>query len=160
MDNEILEALTFPDAPKVWKGKSRVGPSFRERLMKGVRINPESDCWECSGRSGQRYPTISVGGSKAINRHRAMFYIHNGFMPDVVMHKCDNVICINPKHLIAGTSKENTKDMIDKGRGVFPDRLDQCKRGHALVDPNLYYDNKGGRMCRQCALDRAKGLYS
>ena len=33
-----------------------------------------------------------------------------------VMHKCDNPDCCNPEHLIIGTPKENTQDMIAKGR--------------------------------------------
>lgn len=34
----------------------------------------------------------------------------------VIMHKCDNKICINPDHLFAGTQKQNMQDMVLKGR--------------------------------------------
>ena len=40
----------------------------------------------------------------------------NGFMPEVVMHVCDNPSCVRPDHLKAGTYKENTADMFAKGR--------------------------------------------
>src|SRR5262245_14919182 len=34
----------------------------------------------------------------------------------VVLHSCDNPQCCNPANLTIGTNKENTQDMITKGR--------------------------------------------
>lgn len=34
----------------------------------------------------------------------------------VVMHTCDNPVCVNPNHLQVGTQAQNNKDMGDKGR--------------------------------------------
>lgn len=44
--------------------------------------------------------------------------MHIGPIPDnlLVMHLCDNPSCVNPDHLMVGTAKENTQDMIAKGR--------------------------------------------
>lgn len=36
------------------------------------------------------------------------------------MHACDNPLCCNPAHLSAGTVKDNTQDMIAKGRNRPP----------------------------------------
>ncbi len=33
-------------------------------------------------------------------------------------HKCDNPLCINPDHLFIGTEKDNSTDMIRKGRAA------------------------------------------
>lgn len=38
----------------------------------------------------------------------------------LVCHHCDNRMCFRPIHLFVGTHKENTHDMLRKGRGNFP----------------------------------------
>ncbi len=51
--------------------------------------------------------------------HRAVVELNSGKEIEeglVVMHLCDNRRCINPEHLLVGTSKENTQDAIVKGR--------------------------------------------
>ncbi|UGO47583.1 HNH endonuclease [Morganella phage vB_MmoP_Lilpapawes] len=32
----------------------------------------------------------------------------------VVRHTCDNKRCVNPNHLLLGTRKENTHDMLER----------------------------------------------
>lgn len=60
--------------------------------------------------------------------HRVSWIMANGPIPvgagshgTVVMHKCDNRLCVNPAHLMLGTQRQNLRDMGNKGRFKLPD---------------------------------------
>lgn len=77
-------------------------------------------CWIKAGRSGGRYGWFQPGGkgTPSVLAHRYAYEISHGPIPPgmVVMHACDVMRCVNPAHLSLGTPKENTADMIAKGR--------------------------------------------
>jgi len=69
--------------------------------------------------NGKGYGGIRING-KQYKAHRVSYEIKFGPIPEgmLALHKCDNRMCINPDHIFPGTSKENTADMIAKGRDV------------------------------------------
>lgn len=46
---------------------------------------------------------------------------------DLVCHRCDNPACVNPNHLFIGSSIDNVRDMISKGRDVRGEKHHSAK---------------------------------
>jgi len=86
-------------------------------------VNKTKGCWEwkrkCKVGVYPAFSATSLGIKTNEKVHRVQFLMTHGFMPQrpsVVMHKCDNTICVRPDHLVLGTDRENIKDMDSKGR--------------------------------------------
>ena len=62
------------------------------------------------------YARAAIEGNLNGKVHRYVFFLVNGFYPPVVRHSCDNPLCINPDHLLAGTPTENMLDRHARGR--------------------------------------------
>ena len=98
--------------------------SERERLESQTERLPWSGCWVWMGAidsGGRRLPYgkfwVNSRG-RSIVAHRASWAIYHGAIPNGmrVLHRCDVACCVNPEHLFLGTNKDNTQDMIRKGR--------------------------------------------
>ncbi len=86
--------------------------------MSSIKENGECLEWT-NGKSSHGYGRLWVDG-RAYQTHRLSAHLFNGFDINsklLVCHKCDNPICINPKHLFIGTHTDNQRDKWRKGRG-------------------------------------------
>lgn len=116
-----------------WKahGDPRAGRGFapgvslkeRLRLLSDHSGGPDS-CWPWVGtRAKNGYALMSWQGETLRVSH-LVFTAHHGQPPPpekpFVLHTCDNPPCVNPKHLWAGTARDNVQDMIRKGRDARP----------------------------------------
>ena len=95
--------------------------------------------------------------------HRLVWMQDNGPLASgqVIMHACDNPACVNPAHLSRGTQKDNSADMMAKGRGGYVansngmSERQECAQGHEYTYENTAYANyRRGRICKTCERER------
>lgn len=74
---------------------------------------PDS-CWPWLAYS-DRYGVFRLQ-RKLVKAHRVAYFLTFGSTDLKVLHRCDNTLCCNPRHLFTGTQQDNIEDMRLKGR--------------------------------------------
>lgn len=101
-------------------GQSITPATIRSR--RHYTVGAPDECWEWTGkRNGAGYGVIRTGGAnhRYTRAHRAVYEDRIGPIPAdcrVLMHTCDNPICVNPAHLVPGNDADNMWDKALKGR--------------------------------------------
>lgn len=106
-----------------------------ENFWARVQIGTSDECWEWQGaKTSSGYGNLSWHGLHA-QAHRVAYFLRNGgialstnFRQEgvakryrrFVLHKCDNRLCCNPKHLFLGSMRANQLDAYQKGRKTQP----------------------------------------
>ena len=110
--------------------KSEKQKSNLQRLLWFIsRCTPqkgEDPCWEYMPHKYDHYITFKTLDCEYFPQNKystllhrfvyAVYYDTVLYPKDVIMHKCDNRICINPNHLKLGTITANNKDRARKQR--------------------------------------------
>lgn len=99
------------------------------RFMSKFEPDGPDGCWlwtaGCfSTGYGQFHMQDSEGKNRNVGAHRVSYEMCKGKIPDghFVRHTCDNPGCINPAHLVSGTPKQNSQDMVRRSRQASGER--------------------------------------
>lgn len=99
--DDLYRQLVYENSMKIWSK---------------INIGNEETCWQWLGsKSSKGY---GVYGKPRQRAHRMVWELYYDKIPGglMVLHKCDNPLCCNPKHLFLGTAGDNARDMAAKGR--------------------------------------------
>src|ERR1700749_4969342 len=83
------------------------------------KVTKTDNCWLwIGGTINKGYGNFTWGRGVNILAHRFSYEIHKGKIPEgkIILHSCDNPICVNPEHLTIGTQQDNVNDMMNKNR--------------------------------------------
>lgn len=75
----------------------------------------KNGCWVWRGCKKGRYGWFQFDGW-ILGAHQALYILRVGKIPKgkIVRHTCDDTRCVNPKHLVLGTKKDNRQDFMER----------------------------------------------
>lgn len=102
---------------------------YLKRQLSKLRDDPTKDwreypCLLWDRGAGSTYGSLLDPMNRRVDKpSRLSFRIVHGEIPEdhVVCHHCDQPRCFRPVHLFAGTTRDNSLDMMAKGRRFQPD---------------------------------------
>lgn len=123
-----------------------------------AKVEKTDGCWIWRGYKNSRgygafsfrYKENGIKKFASYRAHRIAYELLIGEIADgyVACHKCDNPSCVNPDHIFIGTSLDNYRDCMSKGRARFQNKK-FCKNGHERSGENVII-NGNKTICKLC----------
>ena len=110
---------------KVMADPKRLASLVRRFWPKVDRSGGPDACWPWTAKAKHPYGYGRMNSGRGIDlkAHQIAFALAYGPIGKAwIRHACDNPVCCNPAHLVAGTAKDNTQDAIKRGRWKNPPR--------------------------------------
>lgn len=96
-----------------------------QRFWSKVDRGTDDECWDWKGSTNRYgYGRMRIRG-RLYYVHRIVWELFYGPIPEgkLVLHKCDNSLCVNPNHLYIGTQSDNMSDLAIRNLTVSRSRF-------------------------------------
>jgi hypothetical protein len=108
---------------------TEIAASTRDRFWNKVSRQDSESCWVWNGAQFRKgYGNFYIPSIGNIGAHIVAYLLaHPSELlnpDDCVLHGCDNPPCCNARHLFKGSKKDNTRDMMKKGRAKFAHNIE------------------------------------
>lgn len=103
--------------------------SIIDRIESNYLPEPNSGCWLWTGYvANDGYGQIKINGERW-KAHIMSFNIFRGGLSGgkMILHTCDIRCCINPDHLYEGDVRDNSRDMVNRGRSLAGEKHHRAK---------------------------------
>lgn len=116
---------------------------IRIKLLRNKIACEKTGCWNWTGGIFSRDKRARFYLGCSVLAARVAYVIYKGSTEGLlVCHSCDNKLCVNPDHLWLGTSDDNAKDMVSKGRQAKGDKNGSRKHPEKLIRGKDHINSK------------------
>jgi predicted XRE-type DNA-binding protein len=126
----------------------KTADDLTSRFWSKVKKAGADECWLwTASTAGKGYGQIKIPKTRRqVYAHRFSYELHKGAIPKgaQLRHSCDNPRCVNPRHLITGTSGDNHADMVSRDRHLYGERNGNHRITEDTVELILDALTKGG----------------
>lgn len=117
-----------------------------ERITNKINKEIDSGCWLWRGGTGARGRPFASFDGKPYYVHIRLYEMLVGPVLQglILRHTCDNILCVNPEHLIPGTRKDNMHDLFNRGNShkrLSQEDVDKLRNGKVSIkELSIKYD--------------------
>lgn len=131
----FIQAKTERDQERAYAPRIVVEENTEWTFWNTAGVGVENECWEWQGQPDRDgYGYFRYLGKRWRAHRLAYHFAHGDVSPGaVVRHTCDNPLCCNPRHLIAGTQRDNISDRDQRGRQARGSQNGRAKLTEEIV---------------------------